>query len=251
MSNLMSIAARWNSYLDAVIPPGAGAEQLTEARRAFYSGAKSMNALHMLITMEGEHAAMKRLEGYEAELNAFGAMLPHGDILKPGERGHMPVPNVPPAPDAQAMLAQVRGDVRERLDKLFGQFHSGPPGAPAGGPVNPSTAQPTPGQESPEVVIGAKDRAHIATMTPEQQAEFHKLLETVQRAMGELLVDRYVYLAFLLPIPGNPIPMGASIGTASKRDVLPMLLQYIGPPQVVIATVKPQDGEPPAKPSVQ
>lgn len=69
-----SLADEWESYATHVMPAGAGANQRSETRRAFYAGAVSMMAL-MALALDDELSddeQLAKLDSLHAEIKAFG-----------------------------------------------------------------------------------------------------------------------------------------------------------------------------------
>lgn len=63
-----SVGEAWASYLAAVVPPGAGATQREESKRAFYAGAAAMFGDMLDAAELEEDAAAARLETLDREL---------------------------------------------------------------------------------------------------------------------------------------------------------------------------------------
>lgn len=75
------IAAEWQSYLTEVVPKDASTVQITETRRAFYSGALAFfNVLANKVSpgVEPTKADMALMNQLKAELNDFAAKVASG-----------------------------------------------------------------------------------------------------------------------------------------------------------------------------
>lgn len=76
------LKASWESYRDAVVPPGSNIIQLRETRRAFYAGAQAIFQGIMIGLTPGPDdtpADEQMLTGYQHELEQFCNDLRTGD----------------------------------------------------------------------------------------------------------------------------------------------------------------------------
>jgi hypothetical protein len=75
MDKELLIEKSWLSYRSAVIPQAVGVTQVTECRRAFYSGAAALYATIMTILDPGQEATendLRTMGLIDAELRRFG-----------------------------------------------------------------------------------------------------------------------------------------------------------------------------------
>lgn len=67
-----TLREQWESYLADVMPRDAPPVQIQETRRAFYAGARAMQALQLHASTLSDDAGVHMLQSFSDELVAFG-----------------------------------------------------------------------------------------------------------------------------------------------------------------------------------